>query len=120
MILKGTDAQGDVITQVTYYSIGGGFVLTEAELAAGKDTEDGPPVPFPFKSAAEMLVMANASGKSIAQMKRANELSRKPGEDVDKGLTRIWEVMNACIDRGLVTDGILPGGLFVRRAPRDL
>ena len=93
--LKGVDAQGDVITQVTYYSIGGGFVLTEAELAAGKDTQDGPPVPYPFKSAAEMLVMANASGKSVAQMKRANELSRKSGADVDKGLTRIWEVMNA-------------------------
>lgn len=120
MILKGTDAQGDVITQVVYYSIGGGFVLTEAELAAGKDTEDGPPVPFPFKSAAEMLVMANASGKSIAQMKRANELSRKSGEDVDKGLTRIWEVMNACIDRGLVTDGILPGGLSVRRRAKGI
>lgn len=120
MILKGTDAQGDVITQVVYYSIGGGFVLTEAELAAGKDTEDGPPVPFPFKSAAEMLVMANASGKSIAQMKRANELSRKTGEDVDKGLTRIWEVMNACIDRGLVTDGILPGGLSVRRRAKGI
>lgn len=120
MILKGTDAQGDVITQVVYYSIGGGFVLTEAELAAGKDTEDGPLVPFPFKSAAEMLVMANASGKSIAQMKRANELSRKTGEDVDKGLTRIWEVMNACIDRGLVTDGILPGGLSVRRRAKGI
>lgn len=120
LILKGVDAQGDVITQVTYYSIGGGFVLTEAELAAGKDTEDGPPVPYPFKSAAEMLVMANASGKSVAQMKRANELSRKSGDDVDKGLTRIWEVMNACIDRGLVTDGILPGGLMVKRRAKGI
>jgi len=120
LILKGVDAQGDVITQVTYYSIGGGFVLTEAELAAGKDTEDGPPVPYPFKSAAEMLVMANASGKSVAQMKRANELSRKSGPDVDKGLTRIWEVMNACIDRGLVTDGILPGGLMVKRRAKGI
>ncbi|SMY09519.1 L-serine ammonia-lyase [Flavimaricola marinus] len=115
LILKATDAQGDVITQVTYYSIGGGFVLTEAELAAGKDTDDGPPVPYPFKSAAEMLQMAAASGLTIAGMKRANELSRRSAADLDKGLTRIWEVMNACIDRGLTTDGILPGGLKVKR-----
>jgi len=120
MILRGTDAQGDVITQVTYYSIGGGFVLTEAELAAGKDSDTGPAVPFPFQSAQEMLDMAAMSGKSIADMKRANELSRMPGADLDRGLARIWDVMNACIDRGLQTDGILPGGLKVRRRAKAI
>lgn len=120
MILKGVDGQGDVITQVTYYSIGGGFVLTEAELAAGKDTDNGPAIPYPFHTAAQMLEMANAAGKSVAQMKRANELSRKSGADLDKGLTRIWQVMNACIDRGLVTDGILPGGLSVKRRAKGI
>ncbi len=120
MILRGTDAQGDVITQVTYYSIGGGFVLTEAELAAGKDTDNGPPIPFPFHSADEMLQMAATSGKTIAGMKRANELSRIPDADLDRGLARIWEVMNACIDRGLTTDGTLPGGLKVRRRAKGI
>ena len=120
MILRGTDSQGDVITQVTYYSIGGGFVLTEAELAAGKDSDTGPPVPFPFQSAQEMLDMADMSGKTIAEMKRTNEISRMPGADLDKGLARIWEVMNNCIDRGLVTDGILPGGLHVRRRAKGI
>ncbi len=120
MILRGTDAQGDVITQITYYSIGGGFVLTEAELAAGKDSDAGAPVPFPFKSAQEMMDMAAMSGKSIAEMKRANELSRMPGADLDQGLARIWEVMNACIERGLQTDGILPGGLYVRRRAKGI
>ena len=120
LILRGTDAQGDVITEVTYYSIGGGFVLTAAELAAGKDTDNGPPVPFPFKTAAEMLEMAASSGKSIAQMKRANELSRMPDANLNKGLERIWEVMNGCISRGLTTDGILPGGLNVRRRAKGI
>ena len=120
MILKGCDAQGDVVTQVTYYSIGGGFVLTEAELAAGADKEDGAPVPFPFKSAAEMLDMAAQNGLSIADMKRKNELSRMAGADLDKGLQRLWDVMNDCIDRGLVTDGILPGGLFVKRRAKGI
>ena len=120
MILRGTDAQGDVITQVTYYSIGGGFVLTDAELAAGKDTDTGAPVPFPFKSAQEMLDMAATSGKTIAQMKQTNELSRITSPDLESGLARVWEVMNNCIERGLHTDGILPGGLFVRRRAKGI
>ncbi|WP_322889719.1 MULTISPECIES: L-serine ammonia-lyase [unclassified Yoonia] len=120
LILSGTDAQGDVITQVTYYSIGGGFVLTADELAAGRDTDTGPAVPYPFRTAAEMLQMAQASGKSIAAMKRANELTRMSAADLDRGLARIWEVMTACIDRGLATDGILPGGLFVRRRAKGI
>lgn len=120
MILKGTDAQGDVITQVTYYSIGGGFVLTEDELAAGADKDDGAPVPYPFKSAAEMLEMAMQSGLSIAQMKRGNELTRRDADALDRGLRRLWEVMGDCIDRGLTTDGILPGGLNVKRRAKGI
>jgi L-serine dehydratase len=120
MILRGTDAQGDVITQVIYYSVGGGFVLTDAELAAGKDCDTGAPVPFPFQSAQEMMDMAAMSGKSIAEMKRANELSRIPSADLDQGLAHIWDVMNACIERGLHTDGILPGGLYVRRRAKGI
>ncbi len=121
MILMATDAQGDVILQEIYYSIGGGFVLTADELAAGADKDEGDPVPFPFKSAAEMLDMAANSGKTIAGMKRANELTRRGPNALDQGLTRIWEVMEACMNRGLETGGILPGGLNVkRRAPKIL
>ncbi len=120
MILMATDAQGDVMLQETYYSIGGGFVLTEAELAAGKSTDEGPAVPFPFHSAAEMLEMARGSGKSIAAMKRANEISRIGAGELSKGTARIWEVMNDCINRGLQTEGILPGGLMVRRRAKGI
>ena len=120
MTLFATDAQGDVVLQQVYYSVGGGFVLTEEELAAGKATDDGPAVPFPFKSAAEMLEMAKASGKSIAAMKRANEISRLGADRLAKGTARIWEVMNGCIERGLTTDGTLPGGLKVRRRAKAI
>lgn len=120
MKLYAKDAQGDVIIEETYYSIGGGFVLTAKELADGKATDTGAPVPFPFQSAAEMLELAKTSGKSIADMKRTNELSRMKHSDLDAGLTRIWEVMNACIDRGISSEGILPGGLSVRRRAKGI
>ena len=120
MILMATDAQGDVILRQVYYSIGGGFVVTEEELAQGKTTDEGDPVPFPFKSAAEMLAMAKKSGKSIAEMKRSNEIARGCSESLAKGTARLWQVMNDCINRGLERDGILPGGLFVRRRAKDI
>ncbi len=120
MILRGLDSQGDIITEETYYSIGGGFVLTAAELEAGADKDEGAPVPWPFKSAAQMLEMAKESGLGIAQMKRANELTRMSGAELDRGMARIWQVMNDCIDRGLAVGGVLPGGLGVKRRAHDI
>ena len=122
MILKATDAEGDVILQETYYSIGGGFVLTAAELAeaGGTKSKAKADVPYPFETAAEMLAMAKASGLSIAAMKRANELKFRSAAELDKGLARIWEVMNACISRGMEGTGILPGGLKVRRRAKGI
>ena len=120
MILMATDAQGDVILQETYYSIGGGFVMTEAELAQGRNTDEGEPVPYPFKSAAEMLEMAEHSGKSVAQMKKANEISRGGPENLRSGVARIWKVMDDCIERGIESEGELPGGLRVRRRAKGI
>ena len=121
MILKATDAQGDVILQETYYSIGGGFVLTAGELAAKAEKKAKPSlVPYPFESADAMMAMAKDSGKSIAQMKRANELAFLGPVDLDAGIDRIWQVMTDCIDRGIQGTGILPGGLKVRRRAKGI
>lgn len=122
MILKATDAEGDVILEETYYSIGGGFVLTASELAeaGGAKSKARADVPYPFETGAEMLAMARSSGLSIAQMKRANELRFRSAADLDRGIARIWEVMNACISRGMAGEGILPGGLKVRRRARGI
>lgn len=120
MMLMATDAQGDVTLRETYYSIGGGFVMTEAELDAGKDTDEGAPVPFPFKTAAQMLEMSTASGRSIAEMKRSNESARGGVDSLKTGTKRLWRVMNDCIDRGLSTEGILPGGLSVKRRAKGI
>lgn len=122
MILKATDAQGDVILQETYYSIGGGFVLTAAEMAeaGGSKAKARADVPYPFETAAEMLEMAKASGLTIAQMKRANELKFRTSAEIDRGIARLWEVMNDCITRGMAGTGILPGGLKVRRRAKGI
>ena len=120
MVLMATDAQGDVVVQETYYSIGGGFVLTADEMGRDTASDDGPAVPYPFETAAQMLELAQSSGKSIAQMKRANELARMSAQQLNADLARIWEVMNNCITRGLETDGILPGGLNVKRRAKGI
>ena len=115
LVLSALDAAGNLHFQETYYSIGGGFVLTARELDAPQGADTGPPVPYPFRSAAEMLAMSTASGLSIAAMKRMNETRARSDTELDAGLMRIWAVMNDCIDRGLAGGGILPGGLKLRR-----
>ncbi|WP_299845389.1 L-serine ammonia-lyase [uncultured Paracoccus sp.] len=123
MTLSAIDAQGDVIYHQVYYSVGGGFVLTEEELARKGDegrSDAVSRVPYPFASAAEMLEMAKASGKSIAAMKRENERVYRSDAKTDEGLRRIWQVMRDCMDRGLSTGGHLPGGLNVRRRAKGV
>ena len=122
MVLKATDAQGDVILQETYYSIGGGFVLSAGELTeagAGKSKTKAD-VPYPFETGDEMMAMAKASGLSIAQMKLANELKFRSKAEIDHGIARLWQVMNDCISRGMEGTGILPGGLKVRRRAKGI
>jgi len=122
MILSALDGQGDVIFTQTYYSIGGGFVLTADEQAQSAQTKGagGMDVPYPFETADEMLAMAAKSGKTIAQMKRANELRFRTEAELEAGIAQIWAVMNACISRGMEGTGILPGGLNVRRRARGI
>jgi L-serine dehydratase len=117
MVLEAHDVEGRVSHRETYYSIGGGFVLTERELAHQDEAAAAPDAaPWPFRTAAEMLAMAAGSGLSIAQMKRANELRFMDEKRLDAGLDRLAEVMFDCMDRGLAArEGELPGGLRVRR-----
>jgi L-serine dehydratase len=123
MMFTGFDVDERLLLRRVYYSIGGGFVVTEDELEAMK-TRTKPPVehdvPYPFANASQMLKMARDSGLSIAEMKRANEESKMSREALDEGLDRIWNAMRGCIERGLSKEGELPGGLKVRRRARYL
>lgn len=121
MILYAYDSIGTVLFEETYYSIGGGFVQTASELASDLPAVDqGNPAPFQFKTAAEMLKMSADSGKTIAQMKWENELANMSPAELTKGINKIWDVMNNCIEQGLKKDGILPGGLFVKRRAKGI
>ncbi|HBQ36603.1 MAG TPA: L-serine ammonia-lyase [Rhodobacteraceae bacterium] len=121
MILMATDQQGDILLKETYFSIGGGFVVTEAEQAMEPtlDARDASR-PYPFETAEMMLDMTRASGKSIAELKHTNELTHMGRREFDGEISRIWQVMNDCINRGLCTDGTLPGGLNVRRRAKTI
>jgi len=123
MVFYAYDQDDHLILRRVYYSIGGGFVVSDEELQRMKgrrDNASGPKVPYPFANAVEMLAMARDSGLSIAEMKRANEETIMTPADLDAGLDRIWAAMRGCIERGLSQEGIMPGGLKVRRRARIL
>ena len=125
MSFSAFDRDDRLLLKRIYYSVGGGFVVTDTELEQMKADRKKPAaagerVPFPFATAKQMLEMSERSGLSIAQMKRANEETRMSTEELDAGLDRIWAAMSSCIDRGLKVDGIMPGGLKVRRRARAI
>jgi L-serine dehydratase len=122
MLFQAFDGAGRLLLRQVYYSIGGGFVVTDVELEKMRSAKkaDGVRVPYPFATAKQMLDMAARSGLTIAQMKRANEEVSMSREELDGKLDRVWAAMRGCIDRGLAVDGIMPGGLKVRRRARQI
>lgn len=114
------DKVGLVLGTAIYYSIGGGFIVREG-VEARVSADDALAVPNPFSNAAELLALANGRAVPVWQLILENECALRPEREVRTRLMAIWDVMNACIERGLATEGILPGGLKVRRrAPRLL
>ena len=128
MRLWAENAAGETLFSEVYYSIGGGFVMTEAELEAQRadEADEAPQIPkewnypHPFVHAAEMLEMGQKSGKTIAQMKYENEVAHLSKEAVNQQIDDVIGAMDSCIDRGLSQRGILPGGLEVKRRAADL
>jgi L-serine dehydratase len=112
----------DVVASRIFYSVGGGFVVASDEIAdeqRNRRDETLARIPYPFQSAREMLRMGASTGLSIAAMKRANEVAAS-NLDLDERLDALWQAMASCIDRGLGTGGILPGGLQVKRRARAI
>ncbi|UCG89165.1 MAG: L-serine ammonia-lyase [Gemmatimonadota bacterium] len=111
------DGHDGVILAEDYYSVGGGFVLSTAEVETGMTggTEPAQQLAYPFTSAADLLATGREANLAIAEIVRANESAWRPDEDTAARLDRIWSVMEQCIQRGCRSEGELPGGLGVRR-----
>ena len=118
------DAAGTELCQRTYYSVGGGFVVSDEVAADGSKQKaiapDTTVLRHPFRSGDELLQATEREGLSIAQLMRANERHWRTDAEIDAGLMRIWNVMQACVARGCRTDGVLPGGFKVKRRAPDL
>ena len=114
------DAQGAELLNKVYYSVGGGFVVNEE--AAGKDriVPDTTTLRYPFRSAAELLRLCNEHKLSVSQLMLENESAWRPEQETRAGLLNIWKVMQDCVRNGCHTEGILPGGLKVRRRAAEL
>lgn len=115
MTFRATSVDGTVLSERTYYSVGGGFVVTESEAGEKQLVPDPTPVPFPFRTGAELLGHCAREQLPISSVMLANELVRRSEAEVRSGLLQIWEVMRECVSRGSSTEGVLPGGLKVRR-----
>jgi L-serine dehydratase len=111
---------GGELSARTYYSVGGGFVLGEDEAGQPRIVPDQTPVPYPFTTGAGLLAHATATGLPISQLMLANELARRDAGQVRADLLHLWAVMQECVARGCAADGVLPGGLKVRRRARSL
>jgi L-serine dehydratase len=113
------DAAGAEIANRVYYSVGGGFVVSDEVAADGKKQKviapDTTALPLPFHSGEELLQRATQIGGSIAQVMRRNEQHWRADAEIDAGLLKIWRVMQDCVERGCRTEGILPGGFKVKR-----
>ncbi|MGW5716971.1 L-serine ammonia-lyase [Amycolatopsis sp. NPDC003865] len=120
MVFRAFDASGAVLRERTYYSVGGGFVRDESYETDTVFVEDSTPVPYPFRTGADLLAHCAATGKPISEIMLANELSWRTAAEVRSGLLDIWAVMAECVRNGCTHEGVLPGGLKVPRRARSL
>jgi L-serine dehydratase len=104
----------------TYYSIGGGFVVDEAQASSGVVDLDSTVLPYDFSSAAELLSLCKQHNLRVAELMMANEKVWRSEEEIRSGLMKLWRAMQDCVEQGLKHEGILPGGLNVRRRAAKL
>jgi L-serine dehydratase len=118
------DAAGAELANRIYYSVGGGFVVSDEVAADGsrqkKIAPDTTVLKYPFHSGGQLLEITRREGLTIAQVMRANEHHWRSDAQIDAGLSKIWSVMQACVARGCATSGTLPGGFKVKRRAAEL
>ncbi|MGW2712371.1 L-serine ammonia-lyase, partial [Streptomyces sp. NPDC001356] len=115
MTLWAYDADGEELLTKTYYSVGGGFVVDEDAVGADRIKLDDTVLKYPFRTGDELLRLTRETGLSISSLMLENERAWRTEEEIRAGLLEIWRVMRECVQRGMSREGILPGGLKVRR-----
>ncbi|MFG3050708.1 L-serine ammonia-lyase [Kitasatospora sp. NPDC048239] len=108
-------ADGSTLLEKTYYSVGGGFVVDEDALGADRVKPDDTALKYPFRTGDELLRLSRETGLSISGLMLENEKAWRSEEEIRTGLLEIWRVMQECVRAGMSREGILPGGLKVRR-----
>ncbi|WPN29761.1 L-serine ammonia-lyase [Pseudomonas sp. P5_109] len=117
LIVEGDDGE---LHRDTYYSVGGGFVVDEAQAASGVVDLDRTVLPYDFSSAAELLELCKKHNLRVAELMMANERVWRSEDEIRSGLMTLWRAMQDCVEQGLKHEGILPGGLNVRRRAAKL
>ncbi|AOE77864.1 L-serine ammonia-lyase [Pseudomonas lurida] len=112
--------ENGLLSEQTYYSVGGGFIIEAAEAASGIAPTSDVQLPYDFSSAVELLALCNKHGLRVSELMMANERAWRSDEEIRSGLLHIWSVMRECVEQGLRDEGILPGGLDVPRRAAKL
>ncbi|MEW1862192.1 L-serine ammonia-lyase [Streptomyces sp. NPDC088194] len=115
MTLSAYDDAGEVLLAKTYYSVGGGFVVDEDAVGEDRIKLDDTVLRHPFRTGDELLRLSRETGLSISALMMENEKAWRSEAEIRAGLLEIWQVMRDCVERGMSREGILPGGLKVRR-----
>ncbi|BAN48894.1 L-serine ammonia-lyase [Metapseudomonas resinovorans] len=115
MIFRAFDEAGIQIRSREYYSVGGGFVVDEEAAGLDRIVEDRTSLPYPFKTARDLLAHCVATGLPVSALMRENEKAWRSPEETSAGLMKIWQVMQDCVKVGCRKEGIMPGGLKVKR-----
>lgn len=114
------DAEGEVVASNIYYSLGGGFIQDDNDIHSNLPHQTKANPPYPFESGRELLELCEKHHLTIAELIMENEKTWRTEEEIRRGILNIWNVMQKCIDRGCREEGILPGGLNVRRRAAPL
>jgi L-serine dehydratase len=115
MRFRASDDSGTTLSGRTYYSVGGGFVVDELAVCVDRIKPDDTPLRYPFTTGAQLLRHATDAGLSISDVMLENEKAWRTEAEIRAGLLGIWKVMRECVEAGCAREGVLPGGLKVRR-----
>jgi L-serine dehydratase len=120
MTFTALGANGEELLKKTYYSVGGGFVVNESETGEKRIVPDTTPVPYPFSSGNDLLALAKQHDMPFSALMMENEKTWRSEADIRAGLLRIWDVMQQCVKHGCEQEGVLAGGMKLKRRAKEL